>query len=485
VRNIALGHQPVEFPTGFWLTLAARSGAEFGWPLLALLVFLAHFRHKLRGSAIPILVGLALVLGGLVPSMVWPHRMGLIEWALLGAGGVLLWRASWPAMRENTLVMKAGWAVLLALPYFVTWFYSYSYHYRLSFPIVPLMIVPTAAIIGQWIHTARLNTLRKAVYLAGVTLAALPAIVIPLYDVGAGWDWLWTDKLPDDVARYRSGNDALMWVVEGLQAYLEENPDAPLVVVAPGIKRLPFFFPLADIRIDEMPTRLRELEGVTYFIDSSPEGRGAYADQGIADLHNQAISALARRRYNENENSVIRHAWWKDDGIFRYDVYELHLERRFVNPQMIHDPEEAVIFGDFARFRGHSIGADTFWPGRPVYMELHWEVLAAAPEDYTVYIHLRDADGNVQAAWDGPVTNTEDGRYYSTLVWEAGEFIRDDRLLRITAEQNVPAGEGYTIVFGLYNLQTNARVPVTVGGEAAGDGYTINERLSVLATPPE
>jgi hypothetical protein len=32
VRNILLGHNPIDLPTGFWLTLAARSGAEFGWP---------------------------------------------------------------------------------------------------------------------------------------------------------------------------------------------------------------------------------------------------------------------------------------------------------------------------------------------------------------------------------------------------------------------------------------------------------------------
>ena len=36
LRNLALGHNAIDFPDAFWLQRAARSGAEFGWPLLAL-----------------------------------------------------------------------------------------------------------------------------------------------------------------------------------------------------------------------------------------------------------------------------------------------------------------------------------------------------------------------------------------------------------------------------------------------------------------
>jgi hypothetical protein len=43
---------------------------------------------------------------------------------------------------------------------------------------------------------------------------AAPGVVNALYDPNAGWDWLWTDKLPDDTSRYASGNDALMAVVK-------------------------------------------------------------------------------------------------------------------------------------------------------------------------------------------------------------------------------------------------------------------------------
>ena len=89
--------------------------------------------------------------------------------------------------------------------------------------------------------------------------------------------------------------------------------------------------------------------------------------------------------------------------------------------------------------------------------------LAEAPEDYMIYIHLRDRDGQVRAAWDGPVARSDDGqRYYSTLVWEPGEFIVDERTLRPSADELPPPGDGYQIVIGFYNVVTNERVPLTV-----------------------
>jgi hypothetical protein len=29
----------------------------------------------------------------------------------------------------------------------------------------------------------------------------------------------------------------------------------------------------------------------------------------------------------------MRKAWWKDYGIFRYEIYELFTERRFIRPE--------------------------------------------------------------------------------------------------------------------------------------------------------
>jgi hypothetical protein len=54
---------------------------------------------------------------------------------------------------------------------------------------------------------------------------------------------------------------------------------------------------------------------------------------------------------------------WIDDGFFRYDVYELHLQSSspFTNAP---SPDD-VVFGGFARYLGHDGGLE-LWQGRRV-----------------------------------------------------------------------------------------------------------------------
>ena len=500
VRNLLLGHNPIDFPTGFWLTQAARSGSEFGWPLLGLLALMVYVyarpadqRPSVRGG----LIGLALVLAGLLPSMIDPHRMGIIEWALLAAGVVVVWRTLWPGL-SNDIAREGlrpsptvgqdtiGWALLLALPYFVTWFYSYSYHYRLSFTIVPLLLLPTAVFVNAWLTPERIRTWAQPVrwvYATALIGIALPGVMSTLHDSGAGWDWLWSGELTDDFSKYSSGNEALMWVVDGLQKYVDEHPGEKLVVSAPGVERLPFFFPLADIRVDETPTHWSQLDGVTYFIDSHPEGTGAYG--GLPE--NQVIAGLSLATEDpqdiEDGQAILRKAWWKDDGFFSYAVYELHVDRRLRMPSVGAPVEADVQFGDFARYLGFSVGGDTFWPGRRIILKLYWEVTAPTDRDYTLYIHLRDREGQPQATWDGPVTRTKDGNYYTTAVWEPGEYIIDQRILVLPEDAQIPPGDDYNLIIGFYDRQTGERVPLTIDGQLQKDGYTVRP-FQVLAQEP-
>jgi hypothetical protein len=345
--------------------------------------------------------------------------------------------------------------------------------------MVPLLLLPTALVAARWSQEVT-GRLPRTLYGLVLAALALPGIVIPLYDQNAGWDWLWTDKLPDDFARYQSGNDALMWVVDGLQKYEQENGH-PAAVVAPGIVRLPFFFPLWNINTASAPTRLSELEDTTYFIYGTPETSGKYEAAGL--LPNQVVAALALAGYSD-EKSILRWAWGRDDGDFNYSVYELYLDRRFVRPQVnVPPPEGEVIFGDFLRFLGHDIGGATFSPGTKIILNLFWETLKPPPDDYMVYIHLRDAAGNAYEFWDGPVTRVRDGSYYATLVWEPGEFVIDRREL-LPQHSDTPPGPGYRIVIGLYSLKTNMRVPVFINGQPAGDGYALHEQITVASPSP-
>lgn len=483
IRNALLGHVIIVMPHPYWLTLAARSGSEFGWLLLALLVYLLYVYtapQRPRPDVRLTLAGLALVLLGLLPSILDPHRMGLLEWLALAAGSVLLFislsrhaRETWDTETRNAAT-KVGYGLALAMPYFITWFYSYSYHPRLSFPIVPLLLLPTAVIAERLFASDRLASWRGVVrfaYVAALILLALPGVVSGVYDVNAGWDYLWTDSLPDDNSRYRSGNAALMNVVNGLQVYLDEHPGEQLSVSAPGIQRLPFFFPEHNIRVDETPSELEDLEGDVYFVYGLPETRGAY--ENVPPLTNQVLGALGRV-------DIMRRAWGMDDGFFRYDVYELNLENRWT-PLTPHVPSpDDVVIGDFVRYLGHDLGGLELWQGRRLVMHLLWEVLAKPTEDYFIFIHLRDQDDNLIATWDGPVARTEYG-WYSTLVWDVGEYINDERIIMLP-DGVAPEGTGYRIVIGMYNLATGERVPMTINGEPATE-YTIEDRIAIVPPP--
>ena len=470
-----------------------------------------------KASVLPLeipqlVVGLVLVIAGVWPSIhnsgtlgITDNRMGGLEWLALAVGvvivGLTLWRYARGRWTDDgrATAAKIGWLWALGLPYFITWFYSYSYHYRLSFAIVPLMIMPTAVILAMWREslwspvispTGRLRTPQSIQSRVGAVVATIivvalarPGIIIPLYDGNAGWDWLWTDRLPDDHARYESGNQALMNVVDGLQKYIDDNPGAPLRVVAPQVKRLPFFFPTVDIEINTMPTKLDQLDGVTYFIYGKPEAGGDF--NTFIPGQNQVLSALSLATGSTDVGSnIMRRAWGDDDGIFKYTVYELHLENRFKPPAYINGPtpEGDVQLDNFVRLLGYDIGGLDFWPNRRLIMHLYWQVLAKPTANYMVYIHLRDKDGNVIQAWDGPVSWTNDGNMYSTLVWEPGEYIVDERSLTFT-QANTPQGTGYSIVVGMYDLATNARVPVTINNEAADEGYKLTDKISIIEAP--
>lgn len=486
VRNILLGHAPIDFPPDFWLTQAERSGNEFGWIIVSVIVLVAWLYlspQPRRPDTRLVVGGVALVAAGVVPSILSPRPMIWLEFAaLIGGLGLLALalipfaRQFWTSSQRQTAV-RVGWALGLALPYFVTWFYSYSYHYRLSFAIVPLLILPTAAVLAEWTRTARGSA--RVVWRVTVILLALPGIVSAVYDVNEGWDYLWTDAMPDDTARYRSGNAALMNVVDGLQIWKDEHPSEELRISAPRVDRLPFFFPADSVNVDDAFTQLSDLDGMAYLVYGAPESVGAY--QTINPLENQVVGALGRR-------DIIRRAWGLDDGIFRYDVYELNLAGRFTRPQPNGPAEGDVVFGGFARYLGYDIGGLEFWDGRRLVFHLYWEVLAPADDDYMTFVHLISADGQLVETWDGPVAPFG-STYYSTLMWEPGEFIADQRVLSVDAadlpEGRFPDAIGYQIFVGLYNFQTNARVPLTIDGEPAGDTLLIENRIALQAQPPD
>jgi len=95
------------------------------------------------------------------------------------------------------------------------------------------------------------------------------------------------------------------------------------------------------------------------------------------------------------------------------------------------------------------------WP--PLEVEFTWGVLAPGGQDYTVFLHLLDEDGEWVAGSDGPPRGGE----YPTGLWEPGEVITDVRTLPL---DGVAPGR-YQLVAGMYAPDTLQRLP---GYDAAG-----------------
>ncbi len=496
IRNVLYGHPPLVFPAGYWQNQAQRSGQELGWPLLialaaaAILVIRRQRARAALGGLALFAIGMLLsafggrfptldewsqmIIGG-IPATITPTRLNILEIALIALGtGLLVWAAIplWRQLPDR--VRCVVWLIgAFILPYFVTWFWSYSYHYRLSFAIVPALIVLLAALLDHLLDltiTAPIPTRRLRV-------AALCIVIVALALPGwwastSGLESALTGSLPDDHAKMAQGNAALMGIVDYLTARRDPSRrplmlQRPMRVEAPGELRLPFFFPLDDIRTERYPTTLDQIKDVDFFIDSSV-GQRLYFENG--KYYNQILSSLLR-------DNVMLRTFWIDDKNFRYWIYIVDNITRFVPP----DPNGKlnVQIGDFAWLVGYDLSTLQNRPLQNVYLTFWWQALKPADLDYSIYIHLWDPrEQKAIGIWGGePVSGTLPTRDflipvpYHTRLWQSGETVKDEWKIRLP---DAPPGL-YELRIGLYDPVGGQRLPIRKDNVVIGDGLTFSE----------
>lgn len=112
--------------------------------------------------------------------------------------------------------------------------------------------------------------------------------------------------------------------------------------------------------------------------------------------------------------------------------------------------------------------------GQTLDVTLYWQSLAQMGYDYTVFVHLIDAQGNTIAQHDGhPWWDVS----IPTTTWLPGEKLRDRHSLELPPD--LPPG-AYTLRVGAYYWQTLERLPVlNESGAAVGDSV----ELSIEITP--
>jgi hypothetical protein len=106
-----------------------------------------------------------------------------------------------------------------------------------------------------------------------------------------------------------------------------------------------------------------------------------------------------------------------------------------------------ISFGDRITLLGFTLIEDAQQPQ----LILYWQADRPIPSDYTVFVHVFDAGGQLVAQFDSPPA----AGAYPTSLWEMGEIIVDERGLN-----NLSPGR-YTLKVGLYDPLPDKRLPVT------------------------
>ena len=154
-----------------------------------------------------------------------------------------------------------------------------------------------------------------------------------------------------------------------------------------------------------------------------------------------------------------------ETGLYRPGTMEPVGERVTVDFLTVGDPgwtlppsPPVASFGDAATL--YLAGLDgEFRPGGTAYLHLAWKAGPAAfDDDYTLFLHLLDADGAIAQQFDAPPT----GGWYPTAYWQPGEIVYDEHLLAFSP--TLAPGQ-YRLVAGLYRAD-GSRLAIEDGVDA-------------------
>ncbi len=119
--------------------------------------------------------------------------------------------------------------------------------------------------------------------------------------------------------------------------------------------------------------------------------------------------------------------------------------RTFTPPEM--EQSVALDFSDVSgtpvvRLQGYDLSV--LEPGQLWHVVLAWQALNEMPDDYTVFLHLRETDSGVLVAQVDEMPRAGD---YPTSLWMRGEVVVDEVTLMLPSDL---APGRYTLSVGLY-----------------------------------
>jgi Dolichyl-phosphate-mannose-protein mannosyltransferase len=129
----------------------------------------------------------------------------------------------------------------------------------------------------------------------------------------------------------------------------------------------------------------------------------------------------------------------------------------------------AIAVGEprLATLIGYDLASGTVPPGKPLHVTLYWRADRPAPTDYSVFLHLLDAEGHMVAQQDGPPQNGN----APTSWWQPGDLIPDAHALSIPS--GIRPGT-YVLAIGIYDSLKGPRLPLfDAAGKPIGDSWEL------------
>lgn len=120
--------------------------------------------------------------------------------------------------------------------------------------------------------------------------------------------------------------------------------------------------------------------------------------------------------------------------------------------------------GDAILLEGYRLGAQNLQAGQNLSLMLYWSTSERVSQSYTVFVHLVDEGGEVMAQQDNlPVSGT-----YPTDQWPTDTLVADGHGVLIAPDTRPGR---YTLIAGMYDLQTMERLPVHILAEGEEDKH--------------
>ncbi|VAW42153.1 hypothetical protein MNBD_CHLOROFLEXI01-3055 [hydrothermal vent metagenome] len=364
----------------------------------------------------------------------WLHwRDNPLSLLLLPAGLAALWRKS---------RLICGWllGLLLLVPLIVPFVW---HHGRYTMPLLPFQMIVAAA--GLFWLAKKLPS--RSVLATGGLIA--------LFIVGGVWALpRWATMLGNNVREVEEIDVAMgRWLAENIPAdkVVAVDDIGAIVTLSPrqivdlnGLVSPQLWPVMDDPDFSSATVRLLATHNVSYL---------AIFPSWHASLVSDPTVAMPIRRFSTATQTII--------GEQEAVVYKMDWPyRQSIDPQN----EVSILFGDLIRLRGFDLGK--VQAGSTLPLTLYWQSVTAVPDNYKVFIHVLDENGQIVAQADRLPANG----LAPTTRWQADDLIRDRYEIVLPAE--LPSGN-YQLQVGLYT-EANGRLPIN-DATAEGDALILHQ----------